>query len=87
VRVLDTKLMHDLWRMREQAFAIAVVIGAAMATFVMAMGVHHLLTQTRDAYYDRYQFADIFVTMTRAPRSVVERAGALDGVATVEVKD
>lgn len=84
MRALDIKLMRDLWRMRGQAFAIAVVIGAAMATFVMAMGVHHSLTQTRDAYYDRYQFADIFVTMTRAPRSVVERVAALDGAATVE---
>ena len=40
MRSLDLKLTRDLWRMRGQALAIAVVIGAAMATFVMAMGVH-----------------------------------------------
>ncbi|MHA6332836.1 ABC transporter permease [Qipengyuania sp. CAU 1752] len=81
---LDTKLARDLWRMRGQVLAIALVIGAAMATFVMAMGVHHSLTQTRDAYYDRYRFADVFVNMTRAPRSIVERVAAVDGVAQAE---
>ncbi len=84
MRALDLKLLRDLWRMRGQAFAIAVVIGAAMATFVMAMGVHHSLTQTRDAYYDRNQFADIFVSLSRAPRSIVDRVAALDGVAAAE---
>lgn len=84
MKALDTKLARDLWRMRGQAIAIALVIGAAMATFVMAMGVHHSLQQTRDAYYERYRFADIFITMTRAPRSIVERVSALEGVAEAE---
>ena len=84
MKALDIKLMRDLWRMRGQAFAIALVISAAMATFVMAMGVHHSLGQTRDAYYDRYQFADIFVSLTRAPRSITERVAALNGVAVAE---
>lgn len=84
MKSLDTKLARDLWQMRGQALAIALVIGAAMATFVMAMGVHHSLTQTRDAYYDRYRFADIFVNMTRAPRSIVERVAALEGVSAAE---
>ena len=84
VKALDTKLLRDLWHMRGQALAIALVIGAATATFVMAMGVHHSLTQTRDAYYDRNGYADIFVTMVRAPRSVVEQLAAIDGVAQAE---
>lgn len=84
MRTLDVKLIRDLWHMRGQALAIALVIGAAMATFVMAMGVHHSLTQTRDAYYDRYRYADVFVTMTRAPRSIVDRIAAIKGVAEAE---
>lgn len=84
MRALDTKLMRDLWRLRGQALAIGLVIGAAMATFVMAMGVHHSLTETRDAYYDRYKYADVFVSMTRAPRSIVQRVEAIDGAAIAE---
>ncbi len=84
VKALDTKLMRDLWHMRGQAFAIALVIGAATATFVMAMGVHHSLTETRDAYYDRQRYADVFVNMVRAPRSIVDQVAAIDGVAEAE---
>ncbi|GAA4644061.1 FtsX-like permease family protein [Pontixanthobacter gangjinensis] len=84
MNALNTKLLRDLWRLRGQAFAIGLVIGAAMATFVMAMGVHHSLTQTRDAYYDRYQYGDVFVSMTRAPLSVAGRVEAIKGVAVAE---
>ncbi len=81
---LNLKLARDLWRMRGQAFAIALVIAAAMSTFVLSTGVHRSLVETRDAYYQRYHFADVFGSMTRAPRSIVERAGDLPGVAFAE---
>ncbi|MCB5425954.1 FtsX-like permease family protein [Altererythrobacter sp. CC-YST694] len=81
---LDLKLVRSLWHMRGQALAIAVVLAAAAATFVLSLGVHHSLTATRDAYYARYHFADIFADMTRAPRSVVERVRAIPGVAAAQ---
>ncbi|RVQ69831.1 ABC transporter permease [Croceicoccus ponticola] len=81
---LDRKLARDLWRMRGQAFAIALVIAAAMSTFVMSLGVHRSLIETRDAYYQRNHFADVFASMTRAPRSIVDRVRELDGVARAE---
>jgi putative ABC transport system permease protein len=81
---LDTKLLRDLWRLRGQVLAIALVLAAATATFIMAVGVHRSLSATRDAYYARNQFADLFVGMTRAPAGVVARAAALPGVARAE---
>ena len=84
MKALDLKLLRDLWHMRGQALAIAVVLAAATATFVLSMGVHRSLTATRDAYYAQNQFGDVFATMTRAPRSVVERVAAVPGVARVE---
>jgi len=84
VRTLDLKLLRDLWRMRGQALAIALVLAAATSTFVLSMGVSRSLEETRDAYYARNHFADIFVEMTRAPRSVVKRIAAIDGVQQVE---
>jgi len=84
VRALDVKLARDLWRMRGQAFAIALVLAAATATFVLSMGVHRSLTETRDVYYARNHFADVFASMTRAPRSVVARAGQIRGVQRAE---
>lgn len=84
VKALDRKLMRDLWRMRGQVLAIALVLAAASATFVLSLGVHRSLTETRDAYYAESAFADVFADMTRAPRSVVARVGAIPGVRRAE---
>ena len=84
MKALDLKLLRDLWRMRGQAFAIALVLAAATATFVLSMGVHRSLTETRDAYYAQNHFADVFASMTRAPRGVVERAALIPGVQRAE---
>lgn len=81
---LDLKLLRDLWRMRGQALAIALVLAAATATFVLSTGVHRSLTATRDAYYARNHFADVFASMTRAPRSVTARIAQIPGVQRAE---
>src|SRR5690606_18689429 len=57
---------------------------AATATFVLSTSVHGSLTDTRDAYYSRNNFADVFADMTRAPRSVVARVAELPGVQRAE---
>ncbi|MBN8829193.1 MAG: ABC transporter permease, partial [Sphingomonadales bacterium] len=81
---LDRKLLRDLWRMRGQVLAIALVLAAATATFVLSTSVHGSLSATRDAYYARNHFGEIFAGMTRAPRSVIARLGALPGVRRVD---
>jgi putative ABC transport system permease protein len=84
VSALDLKLLRDLWRMRGQALAIAMVLAAATATFVLSLGVHRSLVETRDTYYERNAFADLFVEVTRAPRSVVAEVAAIKGVRRAE---
>lgn len=84
MKALDIKLLRDLWRMRGQVLAIAVVLAAATATFVLSMSVHSSLTDTRDIYYARNNFADVFADMTRAPRSIVERVSHIPGVRRAE---
>ena len=81
---LDRKLLRDLWHMRGQAMAIAMVLAAATATFVLAFGVQRSLTQTRDAYYERNGFADVFAGMTRAPRNILPRIASVPGVREAE---
>jgi len=81
---LDRKALRDLWRMRSQAFAIALVIAAGVGMVVMSLGMMRSLDATREAYYDRYRFADIFAPTKRAPKSVLEEIKALPGVSLVE---
>src|SRR6516165_5422247 len=82
--VLDTKLFRDLRHLWPQALAIALVIGGAVATLVAAAGSIRSLEETRAAYYERYQFADVFALVKRAPKALVDRIAQIPGVAAVE---
>lgn len=83
---LNRKLMRDLWRLRGQVMAIALVIASGVALLVMSLGTLDSLRGTADAYYERYRFADVFATLKRAPLRIVERIAALPGVQTVETR-
>ncbi len=84
MKALDLKLTRDLWHMRGQAVAIAAVLAAAAATFVLSTSLHGSLVATRAAYYDQSSFADVFAEMTRAPRGVVARVAQVPGVQRAE---
>ncbi len=83
---LDTKLLRDLQRMWAQSLAIALVIAGGVATLIMAVGSARSLLETRNAYYERYDFADIFAEVRRAPRSVLDEIRRIDGVAVADAR-
>jgi putative ABC transport system permease protein len=84
--VLDRKLLRDLWRLWAQALAIALVVAGGVATLVLAVGSFRSLEETRNAYYERYRFADVFATTRRAPKSLVGQIAQIPGVATVDAR-
>lgn len=86
VTPLHAKLTRDLWRMKGQAIAIGFVIAIGVAMQVMMTGLVLSLTETRDAYYDRYRLADVFAPVARAPERVAETLTRIDGVAQVETR-
>ncbi len=81
---LDLKLVRDLVRLWPQALAIALVLAAGVATLILAVGADRSLSETREAYYERHRFADIFATVTRAPKAVTERIREISGVVAAE---
>ncbi len=83
---LDKKVLRELWRVRGQALAIAAVIGAGVAVLVMMYGMLASLEATRDAYYERYRFADIWVPVKRAPESLKADLARINGVASVDTR-
>ena len=84
VSPLDRKLLRDLWRMKLQSFAIALVIAVGVLLLVMMDGLVNSLAQTRDAYYDRYRLAEVFAPVKRAPDHLLDRIAAIPGVSAVE---
>ena len=86
MRALDRKLWRDLWHMRGQAVAIALVVLCGVATHVMFLSTLHALRETQAGYYREYRFADLFASLKRAPEPLRERIAALPGVHRVETR-
>ncbi|MCA8905311.1 MAG: hypothetical protein KDA43_10895, partial [Hyphomonas sp.] len=83
---LDIKLFRDIWHMRGQAIAVGIIVACGVAIMVMALGTLSTLRASRDAYYERYRFADVFASVRRAPEGAASRLRAIDGVQTVETR-
>lgn len=81
---LDHKLWRDLWRIKGQAGAIALVVAVGVMLLVMMSGMLSSLTETRETYYERYRLADIFAPVTRAPYGMLDALADIPGVAAVE---
>ncbi len=86
LHALDRKLIRDLWAMKGQALAIAAVIAAGVAMFVMYLSNFESLQRTLAGYYDSARFADVFASLKRAPSSLEPRIAALPGVESVATR-
>jgi putative ABC transport system permease protein len=86
MRALDRKLLRDLRWLWAQGLAIALVVAGGVATLVLAVGSFRSLEETRNAYYERYRFADVFAVTRRAPKSLVAQIAQIPGVATVDAR-
>ncbi|WP_371156446.1 ABC transporter permease [Jannaschia sp. 2305UL9-9] len=83
---LDHKLLRDLWRIKGQAGAIGAVIAVGVMMLVMMTGLTASLSETRDAYYERYRLAGVFAPVARAPEQLAERLTEIQGVSSVETR-
>jgi putative ABC transport system permease protein len=83
ISMLDRKLLRDLGQIKSQAFAIALVMAAGVAMFIMALSALFSLSGSQRDYYVRYRFAEIFATAKRVPLNLVARLEEVPGVARV----
>lgn len=83
---LNRKLLRDLLGMKGQALAIAMVVAAGVAMYVMYLSNFESLRRTQRAYYERQRFADVFASLTRAPLRLSEEIAAIPGVTAVEAR-
>ena len=83
---LDRKLLRDLWRLRGQVLAVAFIVASGVGVLVMSLTSLEGLSETADAYYERYRFAQVFASAKRAPAPLARRIAALPGVQAVETR-
>ena len=79
MRALNQKLLRDLWHLKTQSIAIALVVGTGVAMFSMYLSTFGALHLAQATYYDRYRFADVFAGLERAPQSLVKRIDDIPG--------
>ncbi len=83
--LLDRKLFRDLKALKSQAIAVALVMACGLAMMIMTRSLILSLATTRDSYYERFRFAEVFARLKRAPNSVREELAAIPGVARVQI--
>lgn len=83
---LNHKLLRDLWRMKGQAGAIGAVVAVGVLMLVMMTGLVASLSETREAYYERYRLADVFAPVARAPERLAGRLAEIPGISAVETR-
>lgn len=84
--MLWRKLCRDLVSRWGQVLAVAAVMGCGIATFVMAVSTLDSLKGALTDYYAASRFADVFVSVTRAPLELAERAAEIPGVTAVQAR-
>ncbi|MCK3777299.1 ABC transporter permease [Ensifer sesbaniae] len=83
---LDRKLLRELWRLRAQVLAIALVIASGTALLIMALTTIEALEETTAAYYERTRFADVFAQVKRAPEYLAREISDIPGVRVAETR-
>ena len=86
IEPLNQKLLRDIASIKAQIAAIVLVMAAGIAVFVIMFGVLDSLKLTKETYYDRYQFADIFASLKRAPESLKKRIDDIPGVSVSQTR-
>jgi putative ABC transport system permease protein len=86
VQAINKKLFRDLWTLRGQAVAVCLVISCGIAISVMSFSTLGSLSDTRQAYYSRFYFADLFAQVRRAPLAVAGRIAEIQGISSVDTR-
>jgi len=86
VTPLNRKLTRDLWRLRGQVLAVAMVIASGVAVLSMSLSTTEALGETADAYYERYRFGHVFASVRRAPEYLTERIRLFPGVQSISTR-
>ncbi len=86
MKTINRKIFRNLWGMKGQAVAIALVLASGVATFIMSISTMQSLKLTQATFYRDYRFAEVFASLKRAPESLRLRIQDIPGVEEVETR-
>jgi putative ABC transport system permease protein len=86
VKALNRLLIRELLALRAQAITIALVVACGVAAFVACFATYDSLQASRDQYYSQARFADLFVNVRRAPRSLIDSVQNIRGIEALQAR-
>jgi putative ABC transport system permease protein len=86
MRAIQRKVVRNLWQMKGQVLAIALVITVGVGMFIAYSSTFNSLRRTQQMFYDRYHFADVFARLKRAPNQLESRIEAIPGVVCADTR-
>jgi putative ABC transport system permease protein len=86
VKAHSRMLWRDLWHLRGQVFAAALVVACGVAAFLSMRATYESLLSAREEYYQTLRFADVFAQLKRAPAGLAARIAEIPGVAQVRTR-
>jgi putative ABC transport system permease protein len=84
VKMLDRKLLRDLWCVKTQVLTIALVVASGVGGFIASLSTYDSLKNLQTSYYDSARFAHVFARVKRAPLPLERIVAEIPGVAEAE---
>lgn len=83
MRMLNRRLVRELWRTRGPVLSIAAVVAVGIMTVLTLRGTYQSLVTAQAEYYSQTRFPDAWAVLESAPEAVLARISAVDGVTSV----
>ncbi|NIO40260.1 MAG: FtsX-like permease family protein [Burkholderiales bacterium] len=86
MKTRNRMVIRDMWHLRGQLIATALVVMCGVASFVSMRCTYDSLRISQAQYYQGYRFANVFAQLKRAPLNVTRQISEIDGVAGVRAR-
>lgn len=82
--VFQKKLWRDLKDLKIQVLTLAILVICGVSVMVSSWSAYRSLADAGQKFYEKYNFADVFVEFERAPSDVMERVRTIQGIEMAE---
>lgn len=83
---LNRKLLRELWKLKGQVISIALVVAVGVMSIVTMRGSYDSLLEAQQEYYRVSRFADVWVSLVRAPQALLSSLVAIPGVDAADTR-
>ncbi|WP_241548013.1 ABC transporter permease [Leptospira stimsonii] len=83
MKILDRKVFREMKSLKAQGVTIALVVAAGIAVFVASRSAYDSLFSAREKFYSSSYFAQGFVSLKRAPESILQNLIDVPGIGTI----